>query len=152
MDKKNKEIIHYIISKAPRSSVTSLIKLAYLTDLVSLKRRNCKVSNFKYIRYFYGPFDDEIYDILENLLEEDSIDSSLLFTVDHDYSIYTVKEEPQLKELSSEDKSIIDEVLQELSGYGAKTLTEIAYQTEPMKKFNATLGGKEHLNEELILE
>lgn len=152
MDKKNKEIIHYIISKAPKSSVTSLIKLAYLTDLVSLKKRDCKVSNFKYIRYLYGPFDNEIYKIIENLLEEGSIESSLQFTLDHDYPIYTVKEEPNLKKLSVEDQSIIDDVLQELSGYGARTLTELAYQTEPMKKIGATLGGNEHLNEVLVLQ
>ena len=151
MDKKNRELIHYIISKAPRSSVTSLIKLAYLTDLVSLKQRNKKISNFKYVRYFYGPFDNEIYKILEKLLEEESIESSLLFTVDHDYAVYTTTTEPKLTEISDEEKRCIDEVLNELSGYGAKVLTEIAYKTEPMQKLNATLGGNEHLNEELEL-
>lgn len=52
---------------------------------------------------------------------------------------------------SSEELELIGGVLQELKGYGAKILTEIAYKTKPMVKIGATLGGKESFGVKLDL-
>jgi hypothetical protein len=54
-------------------------------------------------------------------------------------------------EIEKEEKDLIDEMMSELKGYGAKTLTDIAYKTKPMIKLGATLGGDENLFKKLDL-
>ena len=43
--------------------------------------------------------------------------------------------------MTESDKSIAEKVLEDLKGYGAKILTDIAYKTAPMKKISAEPGG-----------
>lgn len=150
--KKTKQLLYYIISKHPRASVTVLMKLSYLIDLVSLKDTKEKISEFDYKRYFYGPFDSQIYVLLEKMLKDGKISASVQFTLDTDYPVYTISKDMQFDLLTSNEIQLIDKALKELIGYGARTLTEIAYKTKPMKKLGATLGGSEHLNESIKLQ
>lgn len=66
-------------------------------------------------------------------------------------SIYKVNPDQSLaySELKEEDLSLINQLLQEIIGYNALQLTNLAYKTEPMKALKATLGGNENLNEPL---
>ena len=152
--KKNVQILAYLAKGHPEASVTVLIKLCYLADLISLKRYGNKISSFKYVRYYFGPFDQKIYDDLEHLV----ISEVLIATPEYtkrggEAIIYHVKENAELNndKLSSEDTTVLDELLDSVRGYGAKALTDIAYNTKPMKAFGATLGGNEHIGEELDL-
>lgn len=148
------QILSYIISKHPNVSVTSLMKLSYLIDLVAIKKGNNKISNFRYIRYNYGPFDKKIYKYLEDLGKENVLkeganisstgDEFVTYNIDKRYNI-------SFEKISDKEKEIIDEVLESLEGYGTKALTELTYRTKPMKKIGATLENKKGLNKILDL-
>ena len=64
------QVLSYIIKNYPNVSITSLMKLSYLVDLVAIKKGKNKISDFQYVRYNYGPFDKKIYKYLEALEKE----------------------------------------------------------------------------------
>lgn len=106
------------------------------------------------MRYTYGPFDNSIYADLQALADAGVIISKPDYVPSgEEYLIFTVNDDSKLdfSKLSDEDKSIANEVLESVKGYGARTLTEIAYKTKPMEKLGATLGGTEHIGETLDL-
>ena len=154
MSTKNLQILSYLAKNRPGASVTVLIKLCYLADLISLKKGKDKISTFNYVRYYFGPFDKEIYDDLEHLV----LSNVLIATSDYTNNgaetiLYKFNEEQNLdtSNLTEDELGVLNEVVDKLRGYGAKALTDVAYKTEPMKAIGATLGGNEHLGEELDL-
>jgi uncharacterized phage-associated protein len=149
------DLVSYVAFQRKESSVTELMKLCYLADLVSISKRGKTLSDFEYRRYNYGPFDESIYSCIETLVWDKKLNPKASYTITGDeYLVYEYSAEmsPELKTLKEEDTRIIDETLQDLAGYGAKALTDIAYKTKPMIALNATRGGKEALNEVLNLE
>lgn len=155
MNKKNLQLLTYLAKGHPEASVTVLIKLCYLADLISLKRFKRKISSFDYIRYYFGPFDPKIYTALESLVNDDLLIAVPEYTQKGaEAIIYHFNEKKELKtpDLLGDDKVVLDELLESLRGYGAKALTDITYSTKPMMAFKATLGGKEHLGEKLNLD
>ncbi|MBP8979031.1 SocA family protein [Candidatus Dojkabacteria bacterium] len=151
---KTKELLYCIIKQHKVATITVLMKLSYIIDLVSKKQTGQKISNFSYKRYFYGPFDSSIYSIVEKMQNQDLISAELIFSEDKlsCYAVYKAKKSYTLQCLTQPEKDIINEVLTELKDYSAKTLTEITYKTKPMEVLGATLGGTEHLNEDLNLD
>lgn len=151
---KNDQILAYLAKGHSEASVTVLIKLCYLADLVSIKRYNREVSDFKYVRYYFGPFDSKIYTNLETLVKENFLISSSEYTQKGAEAIiyhFNEKKELPTDKLLVEDLGILDELIESVRGYGAKALTDIAYSTKPMVAFGATLGGSEHFGERLDL-
>lgn len=152
---KSKLLLRYILKDAADKGVTSLMKLSYLIDLVAVRELGHQLSSFKYIRFNYGPFDARIYKDLEDLQKNEFISSYTDYATQgygEQVVFYKSNEESIVDdEFTNEEKIIIQKVLNEFKAYGAKPLTEIAYKTDPMRKFNATLGGNEHLGELLEL-
>jgi len=156
MDKKNKQFLIYIAKKYITFTITSLMKIAYLIDLISVKRDIGQISNFKYKRYKYGPFDSKIYKYITDLVNDKILKEETEYThTAEEYIKYRFnedKEEIKFDKLTEKEIKVINEVLENLKGYGAKTLTEIAYKTDPMIALKATLGGEENLNTSLDLK
>ena len=151
---KTKQLLAYLVQEHSSPSVTVLMKLSYLIDLVSVKKEQEQVTDFEYKRYHYGPFDQSIYTLLSELETEGVVKAESQYTPGgEEFVRYTFAREDDLvlDQLTDKDCEIANQVLDQVSGYGAKALTEIAYQTAPMKKLGATLGGNEHLNEKLDL-
>ena len=131
------------------------MKLCYLIDLVSLKKNGGGVTNFRYIRYKFGPFDKAIYSCLEDLAANDRVSQEQGFASEtaNDFIVFALgKEKLDTNLLTADEIKCADEVLNEVSGYGAKALTDIAYKTKPMKALGATRGGSENLFKELDLK
>ncbi|MEK7569401.1 MAG: Panacea domain-containing protein [Patescibacteria group bacterium] len=152
--KKNLQLLAYLAKGHPEASITVLIKLCYLADLISLKRFKKKISTFEYIRYYFGPFDPEVYGDLESLVKDGVLIATPEYTQKGAEAIiyhFNETKDLNIKDISKEDKVILDELLESVRGYGAKTLTEITYNTKPMKALGATLGGNENLGKELNL-
>ncbi|MEO5499214.1 MAG: Panacea domain-containing protein [Candidatus Saccharimonadales bacterium] len=152
-NEKTIELLAYILQRQ-HASVTSLMKLVYLIDLVNIKKTTKPVSNFSYVRYNFGPFDSAIYRYLEQLSNSGIITQESEFTQSgSEYVQYLLSEEAEVltKNLSQPEIDSIESVLDQLKGYGAKALTEVAYKTKPMLKLNATLGGDENLGKPLNL-
>ena len=151
---KNQKVLAYVTQKHPRATITVLMKLCYLIDLISYKRHKKPLLEFTYRRYTYGPFDSKIYDEVKVLREHKLVSEGSEFTPsgnEFTYYIFNNDVDFDMSGIDSNDTEVINEVLQTVNGYGAKTLTEICYKTKPMLAFNATLGGTEHLNEKLDL-
>ncbi len=155
MDNKTSELLAYIIIKHPKLSITSLMKLSYLIDLVHIKKTNKQIFSFNYSRYKYGPFDNSIYGYISSLIDNDIIrEDSELTPYGGEYIIYYCDNDADkitFDNLSIEEQETIDEVINSVIGFGAKALVELTYKTKPMQKIGATIGGNEHLGELLDL-
>lgn len=153
-ESKSLQVLSYIIKHHPDVSITSLMKLSYLIDLVSIKKRKIKISDFKYIRYNYGPFDKKIYNYIEILVNNRVIKEDANFSSTGDeFVIYNVNKRKKINfdKISDDEKEIIDGVLESLEGYGIKALTELTYRTRPMKKIGADFKNRTGLNKVLDL-
>jgi len=151
---KTKALLAYIVKQHTKASITVLMKLSYLIDLINVKNRGCKLSRFNYVRYLYGPYDSNIAGVIDELTSEKVIIPNIEYTyTGEEYVIYSYNEDAEFdfSPLSQEDIGVINQVLEQLKGYGAKTLTEIAYKTKPMKKIGAELDNANGIGETLDL-
>ena len=150
---KTTELVQYLIAKHHLSTVTSLIKLCYLSDLVSSGAGNGKISDFNYIRWHFGPYDKRIEMVLFSLVEAGAVKSETDYTSDgREYVKYISNgDEPSATHLTKKDIGHINAVLESLKGYGPKALTQVAYKTKPMLALGATLGGTENMGKPLNL-
>ena len=147
---KNLELLMYILRQRPSSGVTELMKLCYLIDLTSIKEEGKQISDFNYVRYTYGPFDEKIYLCLRRLVGERNVIERSSYTISgNEHITYELNVElsgSKKISLTKKEIFIIDEVLDVMRGHGAKALTDVAYKTKPMQKLGATIGGDENLN------
>jgi len=150
---KTQQLLAYLIKNHPKASITVLMKLSYLIDLVSVKKKQKQITDYNYIRYYYGPFDNKINTDLQVLIDEKIIEPRSDYVPSgEEYVVYNFNEDSNFtSELSKDELSIVDGILENVKGYGARALTEIAYKTKPMLKLGATLGGHENLLEKLDL-
>ena len=86
---KTKQLLAYLIQNHPSVSITGLMKLAYISDLVSIKKHNKQISDFDYVRYKHGPFDKRIYPLINDLVCEGIISEEPEYTsLGTEYVIY----------------------------------------------------------------
>jgi uncharacterized phage-associated protein len=156
MKNKSKQLLTFIAQYYMPVTVTSLMKLSYLIDLVSVTKGDAQISDFTYRRYKYGPFDPNIYKYLNDLVNSEVILAEPEFTPQADeYIVYKFNEKNQnvkFNALTEEEIKTIEETLRSLRGLGAKALSEIAYKTKPMKALGAKPSNDKGLNEILRLK
>lgn len=153
---KTRELLLYLLQNNAKSSITSLMKLAYLADVIAVKKLKRQISEFEYKRHHYGPFDKKIYTYIEELTENNLVKAESDYGLTgEEFSVFFInpdkEKDVEFHSLQDDEKAILDELLASVRGYGAKMLTEIAYKTKPMTRLNATIGGSEHLGETLDL-
>lgn len=154
MKEKTKQLLAYLIQHHPSLSITSLMKLSYICDLVSVKKHDKPISEFQYIRYKYGPFNNDIYKYIQCLVRQNVISEEANYTLLGDEFItfkFNDESDFSFKKLTRKDKETINEVLDSLRGYGVRALVDLAYRTKPMVKIGAKQGNDVGLNEELDL-
>jgi hypothetical protein len=149
---KNQQFLLFILTHRWPSTITEIVKLSYLIDLASLSEFKNKISDYKYIRYFYWPYAVKIQSDLEKLAFSNYIIIEAKTNPQwYENILYSINPEKELwLNLNDEEKNFTLEVLKDLGGYRAWTLTQIAYKTKPMLDLGATLWWNEHLNELLI--
>lgn len=137
----------------PKPSVTVLMKLCYLLDLMAVGEGNEKLTDFKYIRYSFGPFDQNIYSELEKLIELGFAHQDMDYTtLGTEVIFYKINDDLATNvSLENPGRELAEELLEAVKGYGARELTQIAYKTKPMVALGASLGGKENIGKELNL-
>ena len=154
MSQKTDQMLAYIVKARGNASVTILMKLAYLADLTMVQSGKKKISEFTYKRWNYGPFDRSIYGAIERLEEAGTLSVRIeCDSLGNDYGVYSIADgvTPSFDLLSTEETFTIDELIRSLKGYGAKTLTDLAYKTAPMTSIGAVLGGRQAMGKELNL-
>jgi len=151
---KTRQLLAYLIQNNPSISITALMKLVYICDLVSIKKHDSKVSDFEYVRYKYGPFDQNIYNYINELRWDGIIIEEPAYTpMGDEYITYRINDETGfcVDALGKNDIQVADEVIESLKGYGAKALVDLAYKTKPMTKIGAKQDNDSGLNEKLDL-
>ncbi len=155
MNEKTKQFITYLAKNYIPATVTSLMKLAYLIDLISVTKKEGQISNFIYRRYNYGPFDKAIYNCILELVDEKLLLEGIQYTPQADeYIVYRFNEDDEkssFNKLSMKEKKTIDGVLESLKGLGAKALSEITYKTKPIMAIGAKPDNNKGLNKVLDL-
>ena len=154
MKEKTKQLIAYLIQNHSPLPITSLMKLSYIVDLVSIKKCDKQISGFEYVRYKYGPFDNKIYKYIEDLSGNKIVSGEPAYTpMGDEYIIYRYNDGVDISfdKLTRRDKEIIDEVLDSLRGYGAKALVDLSYKTRPMEKIGAKQDNEAGVNDKLDL-
>ena len=154
LNNKTKELLVYLTKNSITVTTTSLMKLSYFCDLMSVRKKKKQISDFTYKRYKHGPFDSMIYCYLEDLISDRILIEEPNYTpygIEYNELEFNKRVKFSFTELKKQDKKIIDGVLKEFEGYTAKTLTDVAYETSPMKALKATRHGNENLNSELNL-
>lgn len=158
LNNKTRLFILYLIDKMAVPTKTGIIKMCYLCDIATVKSNLEKITDFQYVRYYYGPYDKRIEDYLDDLIKSGFVKSKLEYgSGGGEYAKFSLSEagEKEIEDrqdvFSAEEKRITDSILDSLGSLNAKMLTQIAYRTNPMVAFGATLGGSEHFNEVLNL-
>ena len=140
---KTKNMLIKILEETPRD-ITSLMKLSYLIDLSAIRKLGKKISDFRYIRYNYGPFDAAIYTDLDKLIKDKIICTQSEYTQYGETIIYKLNQKRiddiKIDALNEDEIRLIEDIINSLEGYGAKLLTDIVYKTNPMVEIGATLG------------
>ncbi|HEX6257944.1 MAG TPA: Panacea domain-containing protein [Candidatus Saccharimonadales bacterium] len=154
---KTQALLEFFAHSHDKPSVTVLMKLCYLTDLIAIKRLRRPITEYEYERYTFGPFNKRIYQDLEHLVGVSRLEVEIdypTFGTDSEVVLYRHTQDLANVEqkLDIEEIEVASEVLKTLSGYGARQLTEVAYQTKPMVALGATLGGNQNLGVKLDLK
>ena len=112
-----REIILYIVSRFPRGiGRTRLMKLAFVIDAVSKERLGRRLLGGKWVRWYFGPFNKAVLDVLDDLFEDAVVD-----IIPSSASVrYISLEEPP--ELPPEVLEIVEEVIE---NYGFKHLDDL---------------------------
>jgi len=131
IDRKTFELYAYIGSKLSWNwDIMQFMKLPYFIDLEAANTLGFQLSNLSYVRHNYGPFDKNMY-VYRSLFEGKSYE--LQCTYIHDFI------------------DLIEQTLASLPIRNGERLKRLSYETPPMKRLGATLGGKEGWNQKLIL-
>lgn len=135
IDRKTFEVYNYIL---PRITIheewrLQMIKIPYFIDLEAFQEIGRRITNFRYIRYQYGPFDSKLYSY-----------SGLFFGNEKGFR------KCNFTYLHADEISIIDKVLSNKPVNNGNELKRLSYETYPMKKIWATMRGGEWWREELV--
>ena len=131
------DIILYIVwelrNNKQHNSITRLMKLLYLMDLISIKKYDQKLTPFNYDYEAFGPVIHGFGGVMQEFVEKDLIKDNIKITKfgeAHDYrpnKKYNVKLD-LLKEY------LIDDILRLYGEMDLTKLVDIVYSTNPMKK------------------
>jgi len=128
-------LIFFVFRYSGRIQRTKLIKLVYLADVLSYRRRKKTITGVDYIYYDYGPWSSDFYDALESTPE---IAEKLGFTpfgdVQYTYVQYTYRgtvPEYKFKHLIDEEVELLKEVDAEWGNRPLKAILEKVYSSPP---------------------
>lgn len=131
IDRRTFELFSFIGKKLDwQWDIMQFMKLPYFVDVDAAEKLGFQISNFSYIRYEYGPFDKNVY-MYRTLFEQKKFDVNFSYIEDF--------------------LPFIEKTLSVLPIKNGEKLKKLSYETKPMKKLKATLGGKEGWGQELVL-
>ena len=70
---KTAQVLKYFAQQygGPGIPCTRLVKMAYMSDLLAREYLGGPITDFRYYRYHFGPYDDAIVDVIEELVAAD---------------------------------------------------------------------------------
>ena len=126
--------------------------MLYLIDLASVASTGKQTTDFKFIRYYYGPYDKNIRIIIDDMTAKKELDADVRYLSNGEpFLVYKMPNGTTSFAYEGANEQIVRDLVDSLGNLSPKSLTELAYKTKPMTRLGATLGGNEHLNEPLVL-
>lgn len=153
--KDTENLLLHIMQKRKWVSITELMKLSYLIDYTLSTKNLSPITGFSYIRYFYGPFDRDIYRIIEDLIRRKEVVEDTEFSdTGREYIVYGLANKAQdmydyLSDIDAKRSHLVQQILEKLSTCNSKLLTQIAYNTKPIEKIGARIGNEKGIGENL---
>ncbi len=106
-------------------TVTRLMKLLYMID-VRLKSLGLPTTNIRWIRFWYGPFSDEVIDLIEGMVKDKSLRKEY---IPYETKLIKILHTKENVKLDSKVEPIAREVLKELGDLEFNKLLEKVYST-----------------------
>lgn len=127
-----KAVIERVVSKLDNGVTrTELVKYLYLYDLQASSEG--LGTGVTYKNYYYGPYSDEIIDMLKELVEKGVVKERYYVKPDKQYYIYSTGPEAQSQNLSRREKEVIDKIIDEHGTEDLDSLLDEIYNTEEYK-------------------
>mgnify|MGYP000845134181 FL=1 len=150
--KQTKSLIKYLVFSMNLPTITSITKMLYLIDLASVASTGEQTTGFKFIRYYYGPYDNDIRIMIDDMTAKKELDADVRYLSNGEpFLVYKMPSGTASFTYEGANEQIVRDLVDSLGNLSPKSLTELAYKTKPMTRLGATLGGNEHLNEKLVL-
>lgn len=132
MSERRRAILLYLIKEFKRKlrreiTLTRLIKLLYLVDR-KLAERGLPNSGTKWIRWYYGPYSEEVEEELESLIREGRVKKEFIIP-EGDASIMKIFDTDERVELDGDTAKAVDEALEEYAGLSFDELLNRVYKT-----------------------
>jgi hypothetical protein len=146
------DLILYFLARVPGAGRTQIVKFLYLADLESRRCLGRPLTDLKYIWGDFGPFDQRIYDCLDQLrksgkVTEEQYPSSYGGTA---YCYRTCAGQPQ-EPATKVVALILEKVVTDIQGVPLRNLLDdVVYQTKPMLDANNRGARGQPLRMELV--
>lgn len=133
---RNAAILLAILSRMPHRNAlrTTLVKLAYLTDLISSEWNGTQLSTFRYRFDNHGPYDADIVRTAEELKRSGVVQRSVreAYLGSSEYR-YSTEVSPSELPLGATDWAVIDAVASRWGHLSLTEIKEVVYMTPPMR-------------------
>lgn len=140
MDNKLRSIVRYIVKNYPypdELTKTRITKLVYLIDWENIKKNNEQITDINWYFDHYGPY---VSDVLDEADKDDCvrIESTIsnFGTIKYIVRPKIDKTELIYSNLTDEEISIIDKVIQDTKSFSWNKFIDYVYSTEPIKESN----------------
>lgn len=131
---KFKNILLYILNECGSKAnfgETVLYKLLYFADFNYYEIHEEQMTGATYRKLPYGPVPQKLDSIIADMIEKDQINR--IKTEYHGFTQtkYIPKERPNLKLINGAEKEVLDHVIDRLSDYSAKAISEYSHKDMP---------------------
>jgi Protein of unknown function (DUF4065) len=127
-----KLILFFVLKTKGNITKTQLVKFLYLADLYSVKWLGRQITDLKWIRYLYGPYEEAIDRTLELMngqqveIENDSSKNYIIIRMGSTMPSIESLELPVMMQM------LLDNIRYEWMGQSTKELLDFVYGTSPM--------------------
>lgn len=147
MSERRREILLYLIKEFKRRAgreitLTRLVKLLYLVDR-ELAKRGLPTSGTKWIRWYYGPYSEDVERELESLASEKKVKKDFVIS-GRDAPIIKIFDTDEQVELDEDTAEAVDDVLEEYAELDFDDLLDRVYETFDS---DLELGEEIHVND-----
>ncbi len=132
--KKFKEVLLYVLEKVgarPNIGETAIYKLLYFIDFDYYEKFEEQLIGAKYIKNHFGPTPIEFKKITDEMIEKGEIEKVSSKHFQYEQKKYLPRRSADLKNLSAQEISHIDEVLNRLAWKNAKELSDYSHSDTP---------------------
>ncbi len=125
-------LVYFVLKHSGKIQRTKLVKLVYLSDLLSYQKRGETITGISYISYDHGPWSQSFYEGFEETPEiTERIGVTSLGDICYTYCGAVPKYE--YKYLATADIQLLQEIDEKWGNRSLKDVLAYAYDTKPFK-------------------